>query len=86
MNRDEIKDIIKDIIIEDLSLKLNKSDINGSDLINELGINSVDALEIFVLIENTFKIQINDDDLSTELIASLDNLADYVMRKRKEVS
>lgn len=84
MNRDEIRDTIKGIIIEALSLKLNKSDINGSDLINELGINSVDALEIFVWIENTFEIQIDDDDLSTELIGSLDNIADYVIWKTEE--
>lgn len=82
MSKEIIKEQIKEIIVQCLSSQIVKEDIIGNDLINELGINSVDALEIFVWIENTFEIQIDDEDLNSELIASLDNIAEYVFRKK----
>ena len=82
MLKEIIKEQIKEIIIQCLPSQIAKEDIIGNDLINELGINSVDALEIFVWIENTFEIQIDDEDLNSELIASLDNLTEYVFRKK----
>ena len=64
---------------------MNKNDIKekvlDNDLIAELGINSVDALEIFVWVENTFDIQIDDEDLSAELLGSIDYLCDYIYKK-----
>lgn len=82
MSKEIIKEQIKEIIVQCLSSQIAKEDIIGNDLINELGINSVAALEIFVWIENTFEIQIDDEDLNSELIASLDNLTEYVFRKK----
>lgn len=79
---DEIKSKILDIIIKTMNLDIDKSTVAGNDLIAELGINSVDALEIFVWIENEFDIQIDDDDLNSELIGSLDSIADYVAKKQ----
>ena len=79
---DEIKSKILDIIIKTMNLDIDKSAVAGNDLIAELGINSVDALEIFVWIENEFDIQIDDDDLNSELIGSLDSIADYVAKKQ----
>lgn len=82
MSKETIREQIKEIIVQCLSSQITKEDIVGNDLINELGINSVDALEIFVWIENTFEIQIDDEDLNSELIASLDNITEYVYRKK----
>ena len=64
-----------------MSFKDDKNNIVGNDLIAELGINSVDALEIFVWVENTFDIQIDDEDLSAELLGSIDYLCDYIYKK-----
>ena len=82
MSKEIIKEQIKEIIVQCLSSQIAKEDIIGNDLINELGINSVDALEIFVWIENTFEMQIDDEDLNSELIASLDNITEYVFQKK----
>ena len=51
MNNNEIKFAIKNIIINCLNLSISPDQIAGDDLINELGINSIDALEIFLNIE-----------------------------------
>lgn len=81
MNINDIKEKVLDIIVECMSIKGDKNAIVGNDLIAELGINSVDALEIFVWIENTFDIQIEDEDLSAELLGSLDYLCNYIHKK-----
>ncbi|MGE5632568.1 MAG: acyl carrier protein [Caulobacteraceae bacterium] len=83
MDKAEISKKVKEIIIKSLGLKKDSSEIIGQDLIAELGINSIDALEIFVWIENTFEIQISDEDLSAELIASLEGLTDYIYNKKQ---
>jgi acyl carrier protein len=82
MDRTEIMNDIKEIIIKSMNLQKEPSEIIGQDLINEIGINSIDALEIFVWIENKFEIQIADEDLSDELLNSLDSLADYIIKKK----
>ncbi|KLU73010.1 MAG: hypothetical protein RHS_1252 [Robinsoniella sp. RHS] len=65
-----------------MGLEIQPSQIVGEDLIEELGINSVDALEIFVWIENIFEIQIADDELNANLLGSIEYLAEYISSKK----
>lgn len=76
---------IKEIIIKSMELDLLPEKIDGSDLIGELGINSVDALEILVWVENEFDIRIEDEDLNAELMSSIDGLSTYIISKMKRV-
>ncbi len=75
---DSIANDLKSIIIESLELNIKPEQINGEDLINELNINSVDALEILVRVENKFKIVVPDEDLNVSLIATLEGFALYI--------
>ena len=82
----EVKEVceeLKKIIIDSLELTKAKEEIDGSDLMNELNINSIDALEILVRIENTYDIIIPDEDLSAKLFESLEGLANYVIGRCK---
>jgi Acyl carrier protein len=81
MERNDVSLKIQKIMIESLELELLPGDIEGKNLGTELGINSVDALEILIRIEDVFGIQIDDEDLSAELFESLDILIDYVLKK-----
>lgn len=72
---------LKEIIIQSMELECTPEEIKGDDLIAELGINSVDALEILVWVENTFEILIDDDDLNSQILSSLDTLGSYVEKK-----
>lgn len=85
MEKSEVINSLKEIVIKSMELKKEPSEIVGADMIQELGINSVDALEILVWIENTFQIQIPDEDLNGDLLRSIENLADYVIRKKEEL-
>ena len=76
-----IKEQVKNIIIESMELDISPNEIDGTDLINELLISSIDAVSIFVYIENTFDISIEGDDLTVELISSLDNIGKFILNK-----
>lgn len=84
MQREEIMLKIREIIKDNLKLDCDPKEIKGTDLIAELGINSVDALEILVWVETVFDITIDDDDLNIDIMETLDHLADYIERKMSE--
>jgi acyl carrier protein len=82
MDANLVKELVKKILIESLSLQISPDKIKGEDLINEFGINSVDAISIFISIENTFDIFIEDEDLSAALISSLESITNYIIGKK----
>ncbi len=82
----DTKSKLRNIIAEALNLTIKPEDIVGENLIEELGISSVDALEILIRLESEFEIMINDEDLSQELVSSLANLERYIDGKLKIAS
>jgi len=48
-----------------------------------LGLDSIDALELVVGLEKTYGIRIPDEDVGKEAFASVNALADYVLRNKK---
>lgn len=83
MNNENIIKKLKEIIIKTMNLEFYPDDNEGENLIGKLGINSVDALEILVWVENEFDISFPDEDLSADLLSSLDYLAEYIHNRKK---
>lgn len=54
-----------------------ETDISGEAL-SDLGINSIDALELLIELENEFDIEIPDEDLNADLFSSIDYLSNYI--------
>ena len=74
--KNEVKKIIKNCLeLEELDIAENDS------LIEKLSINSIDAIGIFLTIEDVFGIQIADEDLGVELIESINSIAQYVEQR-----
>ena len=48
-----------------------------------LGLDSVDALELVVMVENEYGISVSDKDPATTVFASLGALADYIIAHKK---
>lgn len=78
MEREQIVLRVKEIIIEVLELEMTVAELPDQDLIVFLGMNSVDALEILINVENEFDIEIDEENLNTQLIDSLSKLVDYI--------
>lgn len=81
MNRNDLKSSLKRLLIEGLRLPdVRPEDIDdGAPIFVEgLGLDSVDALELVVLVEEKFNVQIPDEDVGKRAFASIDALTDYV--------
>ncbi|MCA1028625.1 acyl carrier protein [Cytobacillus kochii] len=85
MYKEEIKDELKKILIESLQLSQTPDEIPNENLIQNYNINSVNALEILVWVESKFEIEIADEDLSANLIDSIDVLSNYIHKLKATV-
>lgn len=84
---EDLKEQLKRQIIEALNLEeIEPGDIdNDSPLFGEgLGLDSIDALELIVLLEKNYGIRISDPKKGQEIFKSINVLADYVSQNRKK--
>ena len=78
----DFKTVLKERIIEQLNLEdLTPEDINNSDILfgdEGLGLDSIDALEFIVLLEQFYNIKITDPSQGREIFHSIDTLSDFI--------
>ncbi len=86
-----MKNLINDLkeqIIEALNLEeLQVEDINENDPIfgdNGLGLDSIDALELIVLLEKKYGIRFADPSEAKQVFKSIATIAEYVSVNRKK--
>jgi len=81
-----LKDQIKDLIIRRLRLEISPAEIDDKAPLfgDGLGLDSIDALELVVGLEQEFGISIPDEDVGKEAFASVDALCNYVEQHRGE--
>ena len=82
---DELKRQLQQQILEVLSLEeITPEDIVDSEpLFGEgLGLDSIDALELIVLMEKNYGIRLNNPAEGKAIFASLDTMADYIAQHR----
>jgi len=79
----ELKQTIKRLIVERLKLEMEPSEISDSDpLFGEgLGLDSIDALELVLGLEQELGVKIEDEEVGAEALSSVDTLAAFVREK-----
>jgi acyl carrier protein len=80
----KLKEQIKELIIRRLRLEISPADIDDrAPLFGDgLGLDSIDALELVVGLEQEFGISIPDEDVGKEAFASVEALCGYIERQR----
>lgn len=76
---------LKELIIKDLKLvDITPDDIKDEDpLFGEgLGLDSLDAVELVVILQKNYQIETKDMEKSKEVFTSIKTLADYVRSKK----
>jgi len=82
MERNEMYQKIKQAICSVLRKDVDFTEITeDTNIVEALNLNSVVAIELVVRMETLFDIEIDDEDLSTELFQTLRTIADYVEKK-----
>lgn len=81
MNGAELKLRLKRLLIEGLKLEgIVPENIKDAEpiFVEGLGLDSIDALELVVLVEDQFHVAIPDEEVGKQAFASIDALADYI--------
>lgn len=85
MDREKLVSDLNNLIIKSLKLEdVLAEDIDPSAPLfgAGLGLDSIDALELVVALEKTYGIRIPDEDVGKEAFASVNALADYIIRSK----
>ena len=82
---ENLKKDLKEMLVKDLKLQdINPEEIGDDDPLFEqgLGLDSLDAVELVVLINKHYDIQIQDMEEGRVAFASITALADYISKQR----
>lgn len=81
-----LKEQIKQLIVTRLKLEVEAASIQDSaPLFGEggLGLDSIDALELVLGVEQEFGVKIEDQEVGSQALSSVDSLAEFVAAKVK---
>jgi acyl carrier protein len=83
-NRDEQSRRVKELIVRRLKLDMDPTTIeNAAPLFGEgLGLDSIDALELVLGLEQEFGIKVEDEEVGVKAFASVDALVDFIEQKK----
>jgi acyl carrier protein len=86
MNREQLVASLKEQIIEQLNLQVSAADIRASEpLFNEgLGLDSIDALELIVLLQQKYSIKMANAEDGPKVFQSIDTIADFIIAHKAQ--
>jgi acyl carrier protein len=75
---------VKDLIVRRLKLEIDPTTIqNDAPLFGEgLGLDSIDALELVLGLEQEFGIKVEDEEVGVKAFASVNALVDFIEQKK----
>ena len=84
MDRDALRREVKELLTSGLRLQISPHDIpDDAPIFGEtLGLDSIDALELVVLVEDRFRVSIPDEDVGRRAFGSVNALVDFILAER----
>ena len=79
---EEIRSKLKELLVDHLSLEdIKPEDVKDDEVLfgEGLGLDSLDAVEIVVLLQRNFGLEVKDMNKGREIFYSIDTLAKYVV-------
>ena len=86
MDRDRLRAEVKELLVSGLRLDVRPADIADDAAIfgEGLGLDSIDALELVVLVEERFRVSIPDEEVGKRAFGSVNALVGFIVRERGE--
>ncbi len=88
LSRTELKRKIKTILVERLKLDREADSIGDDEALfgpEGLGLDSIDALELVLGVEQELGVKIDNEEVGLEALASVSRLAEFAIAKRPEL-
>jgi len=84
MNNENLAPRVKELIVRRLKLDIDPTTIqNDAPLFGEgLGLDSIDALELVLGLEQEFGIKVEDEEVGVKAFASVNALVDFIEQKK----
>ena len=84
MDRDSLRREVKELLTGGLRLQIASGDIpDDAPIFGEtLGLDSIDALELVVLVEDRFHVSIPDEEVGRRAFGSVTALVDFILAER----
>jgi acyl carrier protein len=86
MSEQNLREAIKEMMVENLMLKVTKEEISDAMPLfgpEGLGLDSIDALELVVSLEKRFGVSVPNSETARQALATVDSIHDYVVANRK---
>ena len=86
MSREQLIEDLKRQIVAQLNLQVQPESINAEEpLFNEgLGLDSIDALELIVLMQQNYKIKLVNAEDGPKVFQSIGTMADFILENQAE--
>jgi acyl carrier protein len=86
----EIRKALKEMITKELALEdINPQDIKDDEVLfgeEGLGLDSLDAVEIVVLLQRNFGIEVKNMDQGKEIFYSIDTIANFIYDNKNKAA
>ena len=81
--KETINSRVRKVLIEKMLSGVDPEEIKDDTPLIELGVgvDSVATLELLVALESEFKISIDEEDISQNLLESIDSIAEYIGKR-----
>jgi acyl carrier protein len=76
-----IEDNLREILVEDLFIQLDKAEIHSTDSLRHIGVDSLGFVELKAEVERRFSILIPEGDFTPENFSTLASLASLIERR-----
>jgi acyl carrier protein len=83
---EDIKSGLRELFVDTLRLPISPAEVGETNLLADLGIDSIGVMELLTRVENQFNIVVDDVDVSPALVDSLNTLSDYIAQKKSDAA